>query len=326
MHGIDLRRLDLNLLVVFDVLMAERSVTRAAERLSRTQSAVSHALARLREQVGDPLLVRVGGRMVPSPFAETLIEEVRPILRGIERVLRPRGAFDPKTSTRAFRVAVPDVVQPLFARLSAWLLREAPHATLEWVLPAPQTLFAVAEGDVDLLVGPSAEALPEGVLGADAGSFEWGTFLRQGHPALARWSAREWTRWPHVAVRTSTRMVNPLALAAGEIERQRRVAVWLPTFAAVPPLVARSDLIATLPAIVMHGTGGSLGIARVRPPVDIAPLPQRMVWSRKLDGDPALRWLRDALAEALAAVLAEAHEAARNTSGQPRGAGRGRAR
>ena len=76
MNDIDLRRLDLNLLVTFEVLMTERSVTRAAERLSRTQSAVSHALSRLREQVGDPLLIKVGGRMAPSPFAERLIEEV----------------------------------------------------------------------------------------------------------------------------------------------------------------------------------------------------------------------------------------------------------
>lgn len=108
MNEIDLRRLDLNLLVVFEVLMAERSVTRAAARLGRTQSALSHALARLREQVGDPLLVKVGGRMSPSPFAEKLVEDVRPILRSIQRALVPPQAFDPATSTRTFRVAIPD--------------------------------------------------------------------------------------------------------------------------------------------------------------------------------------------------------------------------
>lgn len=85
MNEIDLRRVDLNLLVVFDVLMEERSVTRAADRLGRTQSAISHALGRLREQLGDPLLVKSGMRMLPSPFAEHLVMEVRPILANMAR-------------------------------------------------------------------------------------------------------------------------------------------------------------------------------------------------------------------------------------------------
>src|SRR4051812_21118315 len=105
---IDLRRFDLNLLVVFEVLMAERSVTRAAERLGRTQSAVSHALARLRRQLGDPLLLKGARRMEPTPFALTLLEEAQPILRGLQRMLLPRRRFDPGTSRRVFRLAMPD--------------------------------------------------------------------------------------------------------------------------------------------------------------------------------------------------------------------------
>ena len=140
MNDIDLRRLDLNLLVTFEVLMTERSVTRAAERLSRTQSAVSHALSRLREQVGDPLLIKVGGRMAPSPFAERLIEDVRPILRSIQRVLLPPQRFDAATSTRTFRIAIADIAPSLFPRLMATAAREAPHITIDWVTETPQTL------------------------------------------------------------------------------------------------------------------------------------------------------------------------------------------
>src|SRR6516162_2998920 len=102
MNEIDLRRFDLNLLVVFDVLMTERSVTRAAGRLGRTQSAISHSLARLRDQLGDPLLVRGGRRMEPTGFALQFIDQVRPILTGIRRVLSARQAFEPKTSRRVF--------------------------------------------------------------------------------------------------------------------------------------------------------------------------------------------------------------------------------
>ena len=136
--------------------LTERSVTRAAERLNRTQSAVSHALARLREQVGDPLLVRMGGRMTASPFAERLIDDVRPILRSIQRVLLPAQPFDAATSTRTFRIAVSDIAPSLFPRLMAEASRLAPHITIDWVTETPQTALAVADGQIDVAFVASA--------------------------------------------------------------------------------------------------------------------------------------------------------------------------
>src|SRR5258705_13482166 len=106
MNKIDLRRFDLNLLV-FEVLMIERNVTRTAERLGRTQAAVSHSLSRLRSELGDPLLVKGGVRMQPTAFALDLIEQTRPMLKGIQRVLLPRYVFDPVSSQRVFRPAAP---------------------------------------------------------------------------------------------------------------------------------------------------------------------------------------------------------------------------
>src|SRR4029078_10873333 len=108
MNEIDLRRFDLNLLVVFEVLMFERNVTRAADALARTQSAVSHSLSRLRDQLGDPLLIKAGVRMQPTAFALDLIEQTRPMLRGIQRLLSPRYVFDAAHSQRGFRLAAPD--------------------------------------------------------------------------------------------------------------------------------------------------------------------------------------------------------------------------
>src|SRR5258708_34042002 len=96
MNEIDLRRFDLNLMVVFEVLMAERNVTRSAERLGRTQSAVSHSLSRLRSQPGDPLLIKAGVRMQPTAFPLDLVEQARPMLRRIQSVLSPRWLFDPR--------------------------------------------------------------------------------------------------------------------------------------------------------------------------------------------------------------------------------------
>lgn len=302
----DLRRIDLNLLVVFEVLMSERSVTRAAERLGRTQSAVSHALARLREQVGDPLLVKAGGRMVPSPFGEALVEEVRPILGRIQRVLAPPRTFEPASSARVFRVAIPDFAASLFPRLAARVTREAPNAVLEWVSPGPHTALAIAEGQVDVVLGPSATPLPEELEGEEAGALDWATFVRRDHPAVGAWNAKAWIRWPHAAVRTGTRMASPVAAAAGPLAHERRVAVWLPNFAAVGPLLARTDLIATLPRIVLHDSMERYGLRALAPPVPVEPIRHRIAWSRRLSADAAVRWIREALAAAFAETLADA--------------------
>jgi DNA-binding transcriptional LysR family regulator len=104
MNEIQLHRVDLNLLVVFEVLMDEQSVSLAARRLFKTPSAISHSLSRLREQTGDPLMVMVAGRMQPSPYALRLIEDVRPILQSVRRAMQRDAAFDPTASHRMFRV------------------------------------------------------------------------------------------------------------------------------------------------------------------------------------------------------------------------------
>src|SRR5262245_17897382 len=135
MSQIDLRRFDLNLLIVFEVLMQELSVTRAAERLGRTQSAVSHSLARLRAELGDPLLLKGARRMEPTAFALAFFEEARPILQGLQRMLSPRRRFDSASSTRVFRLAVPDFAHVLFTDLLAAVRAEAPGVSIEWTGP-----------------------------------------------------------------------------------------------------------------------------------------------------------------------------------------------
>ena len=202
MHKIDLRRIDLNLLLLFEVLMQQGSVSKTAEQLGRTQSAVSHALGRLREQLGDPLLVKVGGRMQPSPYALELVQEVRPILRSIERVLSPREAFYAQSSTRRFRLAVPDVAMNLFPMLMQRIQQQAPHVVVEWETPKSSTLLDVAEGLVDLALLPDAINRPDGVVAEVIGEFQWACFMRAGHPALSKWGKKSWSAWPHLVVGT----------------------------------------------------------------------------------------------------------------------------
>lgn len=305
MNDIDLRRLDLNLLVTFEVLMTERSVTRAAERLSRTQSAVSHALARLREQVGDPLLIKIGGRMTPSPFAERLIDDVRPILRSIQRVLLPPQPFDAATSTRTFRIAISDIAPSLFPRLMARATRAAPNVAIDWVSETPQTLLAVADGQIDVGFVASALALPEGVARQEAGEIVWATFMRRDHPARDAWNAAAWARWPHVLVQVGNNLQSPVAAASSKARDQRHIAARVLNFAAVAPLLARTDCVATLPAIVMHEALGRYGLCAVTPPFAVPRMPHRFVWSERLTNDPAVRWLRQLLLDEFANVLQE---------------------
>ena len=305
MHKIDLRRLDLNLLVTFEVLMTERNVTRAATRLGRTQSAVSHALARLRDQVGDPLMIKVGGRMTPSPFAERLIEDVRPILRSIERVLEPPKPFDPATSTRTFRIAISDIAPSLFPRIMAAVTPLAPRVALDWVTESPQTLLAVADGRIDLAFVASALTLPEGLARHDAGDISWATFMRRDHPAATRWGAAEWTRWPHVVVQIGNSLQSPVVTTSPGAARQRHVAARVLNFAAVAPLLARTDCVATLPVIVMHEMLDRYGLRALPPPHPVAAMPHRFIWSERLGADPALRWLRDSVIDCFADVVRE---------------------
>jgi len=295
MNEIDLRRFDLNLLIVFEVLMTERSVSRAAERLGRTQSAVSHSLSRLRSQLGDPLLIKGGVRMQPTAIALDLIEQTRPMLRGIQRVLSPRYVFDPATSQRVFRIAAPDFMLTVFAQLLSRLRGEAPGVSTEWTAPREPTLLDVAEGQIDVAIVPAELRLPEGVASEALGALAWRCYGRKNHPAFAEWSRETWTRWPHLVVRVGDSLTSPVNVAASSAGLERTIAGWVPHFSAIAPVLANSDLLTTLPVIAMAETMHAYDLESREVPFPIPPLPHVMVWSTTRSRDPAMTWLRDRL-------------------------------
>jgi DNA-binding transcriptional LysR family regulator len=323
MSEIDLSRFDLNLLVVFDVLMKEGSVTRAAARLGRTQSAISHSLARLREQVGDPLLAKVDGRMTASPFAQRLIEEIRPILRNLGRAVAPPQPFDPATSQRRFRVAVPDLSPVFLASVIERLLREAPGVTIEWLTPTYDADTAIAEGEIDLAHRGGSDALPEGVEVTEVQPFTWMTYARKDHPACANWGIEPWLRWPHVQVTLRDRVRSPVDDVCGNDRLKRIVAARVPHFSGVAPLLARTNLLATLPPLIMDAAIEQYGLQPLEPPVQIEPMRSRFFWSFRQTNDPGGRWLRALVIETFAALQRSAEgrfanagsRASRNVSG-----------
>ena len=231
MNKIDLRRFDLNLLVVFEVLLVERSVTRAAERLARTQSAISHALSRLRVQLGDPVLVKGGKFMQPTPFALDFLEEVRPILARIQRALSPRHSFDPASSRRIFRLCAPDFALTLFTRLHARLRVEAPSVAIDWSGLRNSMLLDLVEGQIDVAIAPTPPRLTQDVFADGIGALQWRCFARKGHPAFlngGRRHGRGGRTWscgsePKSRIRSTSR--SPKPASSGQLPAGFRISL-----------------------------------------------------------------------------------------------------
>jgi DNA-binding transcriptional LysR family regulator len=207
-------------------------------------------------------------------------------------VLAPPTPFDPATSSRSFRIAASDVIAPLFPRLIALVSREAPNVSLDWLAVAPQTLLAVSEGQIDLAFVASDTPLPDGLARHDAAPLEWRTFVRAGHPAIAKWGVSEWSRWPHVQVLVDERVKGPLVAAARAQGSTRNVAARVMNFAAVAPLVAQTDFLATMPAVAMIEAVERYDLRVLAPPFPVPPMPHRFVWGQRFTGDPAAAWLR----------------------------------
>ena len=230
--------------------------------------------------------------------------------------------FDPATSRRVFRIALPDLTPSLFPRLMARVRRESPGASVEWVTRTRETMLALSEGQIDIALLPSAMPLQEGLQREEVGALKWATFARLDHPAAADWGAGAWARWPHVVVSASERMASPVSTAAGN-DRRRTVGARVPQFSAVAPLLAHTDLLATLPIVVMHEDIERFGLCALPAPIPLPPMPHCFVWSQRLGNDPALRWIREHLREVFNEVLYAAdklvpHATGRTRSGRPR--------
>lgn len=297
MKEIQLHRIDLNLLVVFEALMLEGSVAGAATRLNKTPSAVSHALARLRDQLGDPLMVKVGGRMQASPFALQLIEDVRPILTSLKRVLKLPEPFNPATSARAFRVACP-LTAGFQTRVLDALQRTAPGTHITW-LSAPRDIYAaVSEGLIDIAHLGGDRHLDDGFEEAELPPMEFVSFVRDTHPCIGNWGPDAWSRYPHVQVAIGDEVRSPVEEVQRAGGRARHVGALVAEFAGVAPLLSTSDYIATLPREIMAWDMERYGL-RPLPPIDHTPkLRARFHWSARTANDPACVWLRDLIMDA----------------------------
>lgn len=304
-----LHELDWNLWLVLDLLLETGSVTEAARRLGRTQSAVSHSLASLRELFGDPLFVRVGARFEPTPRAKALAGPVRELMQGAARVLAPPGAFSPNTLHRTFRLLLSDYAQVvLVPGLLERLAVEAPHVQLDvsFRSDAPAFNFAdVVSGRTELTVLPMVPG-PSGVVRQRLYDDHNVCVLREGHPALRRFTAERFAALPHVQV--SARGLGPdfVDQALGRRKLTRRVVLRVPHFATAPHLVTTTDAVAVVPHRIAQSWRRGSGVTFVEAPVPLPAFSMCQCFPELLRHDPAHAWLRRLVHEVAQAPRAAA--------------------
>lgn len=281
--------LDLNLLVTFDAVMAERNLRRAAEQLGRSQPAISHAVARLRDLTGDLLFQKVPTGVEPTPRAEALWEEVRDPLRTIAQALDNRG-FDPRMTEGELVLGLSDDVHDLcFAELVGRVRVAAPRLALRVVEADHRTTWAqVGDGAVDVavtVVGPPPRGMGASVIGEQ----RFVVLHRSDQTPPVTLDA--YLSATHVAVGFADRSAGYVDERLAVIGRSRRIVAWTPRFVAIPDLVRRTGALATMPAPFAraHAQGG-LGIAPV--PFDIQPVPVRLCWHQRRRTDPLNEWAR----------------------------------
>ncbi|AWN45356.1 LysR family transcriptional regulator [Methylobacterium terrae] len=294
---IDLARVDLNLLVALDALLAERSVTRAASRIGIGQSAMSSALARLRVLFGDELMTRSPEGMRPTPRALALAEPVRALLRQVQVLVRRDETFDPRTVVRTFTISLPDSTEVLLGpRLLAYLRREAPGISLLLrSVDRDHILQEIDADQVDLAIGLSFRGQThhkQRLLYRDSYVCLFNAALLGLAPPI---SLDDYLRFPHVltSLRETAHGVVDDALA--KLGRRRTLAVTSPRFLAVPFLVRSAPVLTTMHARLAHLFAETLGLTVSPAPVALDDVAVTMLWHASYDDDPAHRWLRDLL-------------------------------
>jgi len=301
--NMNVRDLDLNLLRVFDAVLSERGVTPAAARLGLTQPAVSNALARLRALFGDALFVRTAAGMDATPFARGVAEPVRQALALLESALAHGPGFEPATSTRAFRFYMSDLGQveflpPLVERVQ----RAAPGVRLEAVAADLEHIGdALGTGALDLAVG-FLPALGPPVARRALFRDPYVCLMRAGHPAGGKkLTMKRFAEAAHVLVtyRGGGHRVIEEALERSGVAR--RIALRVPHFTVVPMVLARTDLILTLPARVARVYERQGGFKSLPPPVVMPPAEVAVHWHERFEADPGNRWLRDQVIELFSA-------------------------
>ena len=295
----DLHGTDLNLLVAFDALIAERSVPRAGIRIGRTQPAMSAALSRLRGLLGDELFVRGPKGLQPTPRALDLAEPLGRALAEIQRTLDFTQAFDPSTSASSFSLGLAEhstyVVLP---RLLEHLGAVAPAVTLRVrnFTNRDDAVTMLDAGEIDLAIGVPPTITTGRILTRPLFEERFVCVMRKDHPATTdRLDMRTFLSLSHLLVSPENERFGRVDAALAKQGLKRRLGLTLPLMHAAPMLIARSDLIATLLEGVVTASGQADKLRVYEPPLHLDPVWYVLAWHRRNDGHPAQRWFRESI-------------------------------
>lgn len=291
---------DLNLLTALDALLATCSVTEAAARVHLSTPAMSHTLARIREAFGDPILVRAGRKLVPTPRALALAEPVRALLAQAQALREPADMQGLAAVHRRFVVRAPEGIAVVFgASLSRALEREMPLATLQFLPETHGDPGALREGRIDLDVGSFSAIDPETRTQVLSEQTLVGA-VRAGHPmrqtlAPPSLTVERFAAERHVGVTPRPGERSPVDAALATLGLQRQLVLLVPSTFSALIAASRTDLVASVPERTARGMAAALGLAVFELPIAMQLEPMRMAWHPRYEADSAHRWLRDCI-------------------------------
>jgi DNA-binding transcriptional LysR family regulator len=300
MFDVNISAIDLNLLNVLATVLEERSATRAARRLHVTPSAVSNALRRARELFDDPLVVRRPYGLEPTPRALNLLPGLREWVEGARRLLVEAPSFEPRSSTRTYRVACSDAVAVILLQpMLRLLMQRAPGVRLR--LLTLDRLIAedgLVRGSVDLLVG-IPPVIPDDCEAELVYRDPMACIVRVDHPKVrTRLSLDTFASLPHVDVVLFDTADDTVDRALSKHGRSRHVQVAVPHFASVPLAVAETNCVATLSSRLARAFAQRLPLRVLKPPISLDPIEIRQVWHGRSDVDGGVRFLRALVCDA----------------------------
>ncbi len=305
----NLRQIDLNLLIHLDVLLHEKNVTNAANALGLSQPAMSNGLRRLRELFQDPLLVRTSDGMTPTERARELQPIIREALATIEKAVQPQSDFDAQTDNRVFRIMVSDYAEAaLLPHILQRLRIEAPNVTLDLMTPSDVSFMDVEQGKVDLVIN-RFDSIPSSFHQKELWRDDFACLISAKNKIIENFNLETYLQAQHVWV-SKTGMGVSVGINPSDVQRlgwvdealtrlnnKRRIAVFTRHYQAAMLLAEQSDLIVTIPLRAALLRANNPRVVIKAPPFEIPPFELKMAWSPLLQHNLGHRWMRQLISE-----------------------------
>lgn len=297
----DIRRLDLNLLLLLDGLLASGNLSSTAQRLGVSQPSASAGLAKLRHFFNDDLFVRTGRGLRTTPFAEGLKLPVRTVIETINHEILRQPAFEPKVSSRSFTLTMPDLgevifLPPIIAKLHA----EAPDVSLKCLnVPYGEVRDALEEGVIDLAIGYFPDLMEPAVKSQLLYEDPMVCIVRGDHPHVqGPISLEEFLDLDHLVMEHQGRQAT-FEDGRVELDLKRRTLLQIPHFMSIPRLVGATDMIGIIPLSLARSFMVQYGLRIIAPPLALSSIILKQFWHRRMHNDPAICWLRGIVADQL---------------------------